>query len=606
MRSKVYTSVLAALLVFSMIAVTACDNMSQPPASSTASSTASTSSSSLSDSPKITSLPRNETLYFSGNIGKPNNFNPISGNASFPVVLRNELIYQSLFGWDMLTATQKPITAKSYEFTDDYTITVKMFPEAKWNDGKPLTAEDVAYTFNFAKEYSVIWSSNWDYLDAVEATNNETVAFKLKKSPYNPLIILNALARVSILPKHVLEQWIKESNGNIDEMRKIFNENPVGSGPYKLYFSDETKIVLIRDDDWWGVANNELSGGQLPAPKYCCYPIYVDNDESARAFQTGEADVTQNFIPQVWKMWEGGAPIRCYLPELPYYVSASMPSIIFNMKIPGLDNVDVRRAIAYSIDYDKIAELAMSGYSQNLKPSLMLLNGAEAKYTDAAANDSLRWEFNVDKANEILDAIGAKPGADGIRVLPDGTRLGPWKLMCPAGWSDWQASLEVIANGSSKIGIELVTDYPEAPVVTNMNQMGDFDITMQTYEQGTSPAQPWIRARSTFSSTGVPDYGQQAFYNFGRFKNDRVNELIEAIPAEKDEAKLKAMYTELDKLWLENIPSIPLMYRPSVFYTFNETHWTGFPVEGDGTGVGPEQCMLDWGIKGLFNLKPVK
>ncbi|MEI0737744.1 ABC transporter substrate-binding protein [Paenibacillus sp. JTLBN-2024] len=108
----------------------------------------------------------------------------------------------------------------------------------------------------------------------------------------------------------------------------------------------------------------------------------------------------------------------------------------------------------------------MSGYSAAMEPSLTLNTDAESKYVDKDAIKPLQWTTDVKAANELLDKIGAQKGKDGIRVL-NGTRLGPYEIECPYGWSDWNAALEIVAQSAKAIGIEIRTKFPEAPVWTN-------------------------------------------------------------------------------------------------------------------------------------------
>jgi peptide/nickel transport system substrate-binding protein len=102
-------------------------------------------------------------------------------------------------------------------------------------------------------------------------------------------------------------------------------------------------------------------------------------------------------------------------------------------------------------------------------------------------------------------------------------------------------------------------------------------------------------------SKGVAPIGEMAFWNWGRYKNDRADEIIDQIPTATDE-EAKALYTELTKIWLQDVPSIPLMYRPWVFYTVNESVWKGFPVDGDGSNIPPQIAMDGAGIKALYKI----
>lgn len=544
--------------------------------------------------------PRNETLYVNGlQWGPPTNFNLLSGNPAFPVNYGNsrELLYETLFMVNQLDGALEPLLGKSYEWTDDTTLRIELNADAKWSDGTAFTADDVVYTYELGKKYDINWSSFWTYIQEVKADGAQSVEIKLNPDNPNKLTVLDSIELIPMLPKHIWEEIEKKNNNDLTAIRKEINDNPVGTGAYKLHFYNDQKITIIRDDNYWG----QKLFGKLPAPKYITHVIYKDNAAGDLAFKSGQVDVSQQFIPQVWKMWEGGAPVKTYLKDAPYYLPGSMPSIFFNLSKAGLDNADVRRAIAMSINYDKISELAMSGYSAPMQPSLTLNSDAESKYIDQNAIKSLQWTTDVEGANALLDSIGAAKDKDGIRVL-NGTRLGPFEIECPYGWSDWNAALEIVAQSAKAIGIEIRTKFPESPVWTNDLQTGKFDIIMNTPAGGVSPSQPWNRAMTIMYSKGVAPLGEMAFWNWGRYQNDRADAIIEEIPSVSDEAKLKSLYTELNTIWLKDIPSIPLMYRPWVFDTVNESVWKGFPSEGDGTNIPPQISMDGAGIKALYQI----
>jgi peptide/nickel transport system substrate-binding protein len=543
--------------------------------------------------------PRNETLYVNGlQWGAPTNFNLLSGNPAFPINYGNsrELVYETLFMINQLDGALEPLLGTKYEWKDD-TLHVELNKDAKWNDGKPFTSEDVVYTYELGKKYDINWSSYWTNISEVTADGANAVNIKLNKDNPNRLRVLDSIELIPMLPKHIWEEIEKKAGNDLSAIRKEVNDNPVGTGPYKLYFYNDQKITIERDDNYWG----KSLFGKLPAPKYITHVIYKDNAAGDLAFKSGQVDVSQQFIPQVWNMWEKGAPIKTFLEDAPYYVPGSMPSIFFNMSKKGLDNADVRRAIAMAIDYKKISDLAMSGYSAAMEPSLTLNTDAESKYVDKDAIKPLQWTTDVKAANELLDKIGAQKGKDGIRVL-NGTRLGPYEIECPYGWSDWNAALEIVAQSAKAIGIEIRTKFPEAPVWTNDLQTGKFDIIMNTPAGGVNPSQPWSRAHDIMYSKGVAPAGEMAFWNWGRYKNDKADQIIDQIPTVTDEAQLKNLYTELTKIWLTDIPSVPLMYRPWVFHTVNESVWKGFPVDGDGSNIPPQIAMDGAGIRALYQI----
>ncbi len=113
------------------------------------------------------------------------------------------------------------------------------------------------------------------------------------------------------------------------------------------------------------------------------------------------------------------------------------------------------------------------------------------------------------------------------------------------------------------------------PIAYDNRQTGNFDMTMWT-PSSPCPAQPWLNFQIVMYSKGVAEFGKLAYSNFGRYKNEWVDQLIDMIPKVTDENELKNLYNELDQIYRQDIPVIPLMYRPWTFYEFNETHWTGW------------------------------
>jgi peptide/nickel transport system substrate-binding protein len=533
---------------------------------------------------------RNETLYVNGlQWGAPPSFNILSGTTAFPIQYANgmELVYESLFMFNQLTGELEPLLGTKYTWTDDLTLRVKLNPHAHFNNGEKFTSADAVYSFMLGKRYKIPWSSYANYFDDVKINANNN----------NKLSVLDSLGMVPMLPHTIWNKIEEEKNHSLTEIIKVFNENPVGTGPYKIYFYDDTKITISRDDKYWG----KSLFGKLAKPKYITHVIYKDNNAGNAAFQKGEVDMSAQYIPNITTLQKKVKTVKTYLNKAPYYVPGAIPSLWFNMHKPALDNVNIRKAIAMCIDYDQINKIAMSGYSGKVVPGIVLQTKNESRYVDKNAVKSLQWTTDISKANELLDKIGAAKGPDGIRVF-HGTKLS-FSLECPYGYSDWQAALEIVAQCAKKVGIEMKTQYPDYNTYTNKLYTGNFDIATWRPAGAQSPSQPWARARDIMYSVGVPKIGEMAFWNFGRYQNDRADKLVKAIPSVSDATQLKSMFTELTKIYLTDIPTIPLMYRAWYWYTVNEAVWTGFPNEKDGTHIPPQTLFSGAGIKGLYKLK---
>jgi len=543
------------------------------------------------------SLPREETLYTAGKLwGPPTNFNPFGGNPFWPVT-NEELLYETLFAYNLVTGKLDPIIGESYKWTDPYTLTVVLRKSTKWQDGTVLTAKDVVYTYQLGKKYALSYSPIWDFITDIKATDDRTVVLALNKQKPHKKRVETYLGQIWIVPQHI---WTKIDTGE-KALKEYPNTQPVGSGPYKfLYYSPE-QVILQRDDNYWGIPYFGK-----PAPKYVVHPVFKSNDAGNLAFERGEVDLSQQFCPEVWKMWETKKlPVGTWYMKAPYYIPASIPSLYINIHKKPLDNPLVRRALAYAIDYEKIAETAMSRYSPPAKSGLIIPVGVpEKKYFNSADVEKYGWEYNPSKAIEILEKeLKAKKGSDGIYVLPDGTRLGPFTAECPYGWTDWMTSLEVVAESAKAVGIEIRTQYPDAPVWVDHRNSGNFDLLMNTPAGGYTPAHPWLRFSEVMEGRRVPPIGQRAYWNFNRYSNNRVSSLLDAAAKTTDEVQLTRIYRELNQIFMKDIPIIPLEYRPWEFYEYNEKYWTGFPNE-DNPLAPPQHNYA--GVEIYYVIKPKK
>lgn len=567
------------------------------------------------------STPRNETLYFNGQQwGAINDWNPLSSNSNNAMGQTQKdssrtLIYETLYMYNMLDGKIYPLLADGDPVWNDAhtAITVKVNKDAKWWDGTPVTADDVAYTFDTNVKYQSAAGADYSkYIDSVKATDPSTVVFTAKLNSagkaVNPLKVLEYLPKQYVMQKAYLQKVEQRTGGDATKMKTDKMDDLVASGPYKPMIANDQKVVFQRDDNYWGKAASMW--GKLPVPKYIAHNIFKDNAAGDVAFKGGEVDVSQQFISDVASMMKDGK-ISTYLPEAPYYVAATMPTAFFNMEKPGLDQVAVRKAIALATDYDQIIKTAMSGYSPSFSDvprSLMNPSDAEQALVDQSALKNVQWTGNdVDSAIKLLDAAGIKDtNGDGIREYK-GQKLS-FKAECPQGWSDWNASLEIVAAAGKKIGIDIQTYFPDANTFYDDLSNQHFDIAMWS-PSAAGISNPWTRAYNLMSSS-YNSMPSQMLGNFGGYSNKRADELLDLIPQETDQAKLKAYYTELSKIYLTDVPSFSLMYRPEVFYTVNETVWTNYPQKGSksdkGVEIPPYDLTDGYGIAGLYSLQLVK
>jgi peptide/nickel transport system substrate-binding protein len=550
----------------------------------------------------VSQLPRNETLYLNGiQWSAPVSSNPYHGNRNYGFVdVQRQVIFETLFLYNPLDAKLYPQIGDSYSWNGT-TLTIILNRNVKFSDGTPLTAADVVNSYQLAKDYAVSYSSFWTYISSVTARDDYTVIIQGNPATFNPKRIEQSLHELYITSKKYWDSKKPEIGTRPTALLEFTGWDCVGTGPYKPMIQDETKVVVERVDSYWG--QHPSRWGKLPAPKYLAMNIYKDNASGDAAFAAGQVDVSQQFISQVWRMWERGLPIETYIPQAPYYLPGVIPSIVFNTTKPGLSDPIVRRAIAMSLDYNTIGQNAMSGYTTAYVPSLMLPTPPEQALIDAAALRPYQWSSNVAtavaEANRLLDQAGWVRGADGIRAK-GGVKLS-FRAECPAGWTDWNASLEVVAQAGRQIGMDISTYFPDAPVWQADKDNTTFDIIMDS-PGGANIASPWTRAyflgSENLSAPGTPNN----IHNWGRWQHARANEIIQALITETNQERLRALWTELNIIYLQEMPMAGLMYRPSLFHTVYTGVWTGFPKQNDGSNIPPLICLDGYGIAALYKI----
>jgi len=568
-------------------------------------------------------LPRNETLYFNGQQwGSVVCWNPYSSNCNNAMAIAAQDnsrvdMFETPYLYDMMDGKSYPLLADGpWSWNAANTdITFKIKKAAHWSDGTPVTADDVAYTWASYVKYKANAGVNFGaYIDTITAVDPQTVDVKAKLDAtgkvVNPLEVVDYLDSQYVIQKAWTQKLEARTGGDPTKFMADPAMDVVYSGPYHYFFADDSKVVLVRDDNYWG--QDASMFGKLPIPKYLAHVIYKDNASGTTALQAGEVDVSQQFNSNVQDLWlKNNLPISTYLPDAPYDIGASIPTAYYNLASYGLDQVAVRKAIAMAVDYDTIIANAMTNQSatfEQVPRSLMNPTAGEQALYDATAVKDLQWAGkDIDGAKALLDSAGIKVGPDGWRYY-NGKKL-TYVATCPNGWSDWQAAIEQVAAAGKAIGIDITTNYPEWSVyqteVTNWPLPAGFDIFMM-YNDGAGPAEPWSRTNKLLNSRYAMTKNNWNG-DWGGYKNPAVDALINAIPGETDPAKIKDDYTQITKIYLTDVPSFSLMYRPQSFHTVNETVWTGFPHQGDGTNppVPPLDLTDGWGIAGLYNLKLV-
>lgn len=485
------------------------------------------------------------------------NFNPLlSENASsrWPT---NFGIYEPLFVWNTIQGTTTPWLATEWTFSEDnLALTFTLQEGVTWSDGTPFTANDVAFTWNLLRDNEALPGNGartaLPRLASVEASDDLTVVFTFSEVF---TIAQYEIGQQLIVPQHIFEA--------VEDPVTYANEEPVGTGPFTEVARFENQIFeLHANPNYWQEGKPAIRGLRLPA--------YPSNDAIQLAALNGEVDWHANFIPDIEAVYVGEDPENhnYWFPP-----TGAVVHLYLNTTIAPFDNPDVRKAISLALNRDQIVEIAMYGYTHPADATGLSDAFEDWKVEQALAAD---WvSYDPDRANEMLDTAGLMMDGD-VRKTADGTELA-FELNVVSGWSDWVQSCDIMARNLEEVGIRAtVQPYDQTTWQTRV-QNGDFTMSIGWSSQG---ATIFNFYRGVMSTETVYPVGESGTENWHRFGSEEADTLIASFAATSDEAEQRDIASQLQVMYAEQAPAIPLFPGPQ-WGEFNSSRFEGFPSEED-------------------------
>ena len=476
------------------------------------------------------------------------------------------LIYDSLMAQAADEAfTQYGQLAESIEVPDDRSwVIFTLRKEARWHDGKPVSADDVIFTFNTLMEkgrphYRLYYSG----VDKVEKLNERRVKFAFKPGENRELPLI--LGQIEILPKHYWEGR---------DFSKTTLEPPLGSGPYRIKTVDPGRsITYERVADYWGkdlpVNKGSYNYGQMR------YDYYRDATVALEAFKAGEFDfrlensskdwATGYDIPAVQKGWIKRAEIKHNRP-------AGMQGFAYNTRRDLFRVRKVREALAFAFDFEWANKNLF--YGQYVR-SRSYFDNSELAASGLPGPDEAKLleKYRGKVPEEVFTKSYAPPKTDGSGQIRGNLREAD-RLLKEAGWTVKDGKRVDGSGKAFEFEILLVSPQFERivlPFVGNLERLGivakvrtvdsaqyvrrlegfDFDMVVMTFGQSESPGN---EQRNYWGSAAADQPGSR---NFMGIKDPVVDELIEALIAAPDRKALIARTRALDRVLQWGFYTIP-------------------------------------------------
>lgn len=462
-------------------------------------------------------------------------------------------VYEPLAYVDTLeNAKATPWLATSWAWgSGNKTLTFTIRNGVKFTDGTPMTAADVAFTFNMMKKFPGLdLNSVWTVLSDVKQSGS-TVVFDFK-SPAVPYFYYIA-DQTPIVPEHI---WSKIANPVT-----YADTHPVGTGAYQVNPCTPQNITYTANPHYW----------QPGKPKIAkvLYPAFTSNDTANTYLTTDQAQWGSQFMPNIDSLYKNKSQDHHY-----WFPPVANVSLIPNLTVPGLSDVKVRQAMAYALDRGKVADVGEYGEETGSNQTGVVLPTFSA-WEDTKDAASYNYGYNPAKAKQILEADGYKLGSDGI-YAKGGKKLA-FTVMNVGGYSDWVASMSVIISQLKAVGIAVTPQNLAASDLQNNMFTGKFQLAY--YDQTGGPTPEYELRQWLFSGNSAP-IGKPASTNWERYSNPATDKLFEQYAATTDTATQHQIVDQLQQVMLSDVPFIPVTQSVN-WFQYNTASVTGWPTQSD-------------------------
>jgi len=483
----------------------------------------------------------------------------------------SQLFYEPLADIDTegtivpVLAAETPSVANGGVAPDGTWVQWRLKRGVAWHDGRPFTADDVIFTWQYAADPATAAPSAGSYqgIDRIERIDDHTVKLVFKRpTPYWADAFCSAAGMV--LPRHVFETF---KGGKSREAPA--NLRPVGTGPYRFVDFKPGDILHAEINSAYHVANRpffdtvEMKGGGDPV-------------SAARAvLQTGQYDYGWglNMEDEILRRLEQSAKGRVVIGR-----TANMEYIQLNQTDPWRE-VDGERASVRTV-HPFLTDPAVRSALALLVDRAGIQSEIWGRQADTTANfmnrrpfvsPNTRWEFSVDKANTVLDAAGWQRGADGIRAK-DGKRL---KILFQAVNQPIRQKVQaIVKQACSRAGIECELKAVVGSVYFssdpgNADTESHFYADLQLSSKILRQPDPQAFMRAFCSWEIAQKANKWAGANLARWRNDEYDRLWRSAETEMDPVKRAAQLIRMNDLVIQQVVVIPVIIRHAVFAVGN-------------------------------------
>ncbi|MCL5065811.1 MAG: ABC transporter substrate-binding protein [Firmicutes bacterium] len=466
------------------------------------------------------------------------NFNPF-GHA---LVGTEGLIYQPLFFFNPYTSKVQPILGTSYAWSQhDTVLTVNLRHGVRWSNGKPFTASDVVFSFNYRRKYPALDTTGvWTLLSNVRQSGQYTVVFTFKKAEVP--MAWYVLGQTAIIPKTV---WT-----SITDPTKVLNLDPIGTGPYVVHSFNPEEYTYSVNRFYWG---------GKPRVSEIEFPAYSSNTSIAGALAQGKIDWASIFIPNIRRVYVSADPRTNH-----YSFEVSSTLMLYtNLHNSLLAQLPVREAMSLAINRQKIN--AADYYYAPTANRYDLLLPNEKNWLPPIMAKHAALAYNPTAAESILKKAGYHKNSAGIFVSPKGQPL-QFTLQVVSTYSEWVAMSSILASELKQVGIGVTVQGESADLYdSNVLTQHRYQLALSWTDNGPTPFYAYNAMLNPQETTDLEGWANPATTHW-----------LNVYSTSNQGPTHRQAIAALAGLVAKDLPSIPLVETPT-WFEYRTQYFRGFP-----------------------------
>jgi peptide/nickel transport system substrate-binding protein len=551
--------------------------------------------------PAAGNVPRERTLIigFEGEaVAAPEVANPYTPGSRINQGYHQAMI-ESLYYLNYQTGEAIPwLAAGPEQWNEDFTeVIIPIRDGVEWSDGQPFTAEDVAFTINMLRANPTLSYGATMETWVADATAVDELTCRITLTSPNPRFIYNDFTvriwgAVRIVPKHIWENEDPNTFSNFD-MDKGW---PVWTGPYRLVKASPNEFAYDRRDDWWAA---KTGFHELPAPERLVFVEAGPDEKKAATLAADEVDGHPSLRIDTFMDVKARNPNAIgWMADEPHAWIDPCPGMLgFNCQQAPWDDPEMRWAISYALDKQKIADAGSGGFGTPTPynfPDYPALQSWLTENQDLIDQYDPRV-YNPERAQEIFASKGYTRGNDGM-LAKDGERL----------------SVDILVKAESTVlpplliamlqeaGIDAAPKALASAQYFDTRNRAQFAIETTHVACG-SVVEPYGELNNLHSRWIRPE-GEIRSNNYWGYQNAEYDSIVDQIASLPPNApEEKELFRQALEIRLKDLPILPLSQQKRIV-PYTTTYWTNWPTADNDYFHPPNWWMCF--LMPLLNIRP--